>query len=312
MTSNIGDVFNDEKLPSFTRAMLRKSEYLLNVANESKNSKRVSRKKIDSENRVNSTEKKYHISSDIKPYSARKAYIKTKEPLNDGSYERMKWMHQRVNEVEILKEPKDKNLDDLEKEVIAGSKSQWEHQIARHILSVYATTKAVENANEGKGWMVFVDKKRQETAETVSNFIQDDGNQIIEALQTIDRPKSGEYRNLKSQDSKRPKSKTKKTLRTALSLPTVLNSTMTNDHSKRSNKTAPSSSVQVTSDEEYNNDDVDLIGSDNEIQSKYYEQSDINAETKPDSPSSVFQTNLAVFSEEDESLHKGSELLDGE
>ena len=54
---------------------------------------------------------------------------------------------------------------------LALHKSEWENEIARHILSVYATSRSNENIHESKSVLKYVDIDHMETHEGVENYV---------------------------------------------------------------------------------------------------------------------------------------------
>jgi hypothetical protein len=89
------------------------------------------------------------------------------------------WINQRVNDAD-----KDDTQDDADVlDAGACSRAEWENQIARHILSVYATTKAGKDTiasrtaqqsnhvHEARAVLDYVDKKKKDTLNSVSDYV---------------------------------------------------------------------------------------------------------------------------------------------
>jgi hypothetical protein len=88
-------------------------------------------------------------------------------------------INQRVNDAD-----KDDTQDDADVlDAGACSRAEWENQIARHILSVYATTKAGKDTiasrtaqhsnhvHEARAVLDYVDKKKKDTLNSVSDYV---------------------------------------------------------------------------------------------------------------------------------------------
>jgi hypothetical protein len=85
------------------------------------------------------------------------------------------WKGHRINEFES-----ETNPDCLKQ----NTQTQWENQIARHILSVYATTKAGDSEKEGRGWLVYVDRKNEDTTTTVEEYLKKPGDLVEQTLRS--------------------------------------------------------------------------------------------------------------------------------
>lgn len=98
------------------------------------------------------------------------------------------WIHQRVNDFttepgptsdrELMSEG-DGNDGDQSAAALAFSRAEWENQIARHILSVFATTKAIASSaveqrshvHEARAVLDYVDKRKTDTVNSVSSYV---------------------------------------------------------------------------------------------------------------------------------------------
>jgi len=71
------------------------------------------------------------------------------------------WSNQRVNGYEYEEDPH-LNL----------TKGEWENEIARHVLSVYASANTPKDLRESKAVLEYVDLKKEETLQTVMEYIE--------------------------------------------------------------------------------------------------------------------------------------------
>lgn len=95
----------------------------------------------------------------------------TNNTISNNNQLTEEWMNQTVNTVAVNKE-------------YQKTKLQWENQIAKHILAMFATTNAVKDYNEGAALLDFVETSKfntttTTTTENVDNTI-DKNNIIIE------------------------------------------------------------------------------------------------------------------------------------
>ena len=94
-----------------------------------------------------------------RPRQPRKQAARAPPPPVEG------WHEQRVNEHE-------------EQHLRMHSKADWENQVAKHVLSLYASSKVHDNAERARVVMHYVDNKRSESIQTVLDHLDEHGRMV--------------------------------------------------------------------------------------------------------------------------------------
>lgn len=93
------------------------------------------------------------------------------------------WTTQRVNEPLVGASD---TIEGEEGNEFSHTKSEWENELARHIISVYATSKVQTDGKESAALLGYVDQRRQETKGTIAAFVSKEDPKFPSPMESPD------------------------------------------------------------------------------------------------------------------------------